>query len=99
MRMTALAGLIMGMIVGTIEAFVIRRAAEAAAFWAMMTACAWSAGAALAFLLGSIAMIKPDLSATTIAIVGVTAKLLMGAMAGLITLPALEQLKPRQRAS
>jgi hypothetical protein len=97
--MTAFAGLIMGTIVGTIEALVIRRVSEAAAFWAMMTACAWSAAAVLAFVLGSLAMMQPGLSDTVIAIVGAVAKLAMGAMAGLITLPALKQLKPRQQAS
>ena len=97
--MTAFAGLIMGTIVGTIEALVIRRASEGAAFWAVMTACAWSAGAVLAFVLGSLVLMKPDLSDTTIALAGAAAKLAMGAMAGLITLPALKQLKPRQQAS
>jgi hypothetical protein len=93
----AVMALIMGLVIGSIEGLVLRRVADGAGRWALMVGLAWSAGIVLlvTFFAAADALL-PGASAATLAVLGAVAKLALGALTGLITLPALRHLRPRQ---
>ena len=95
--MASIAGLIMGLIFGTVEALVVQRVADGAMVWALMTGAAWSAGTVLMMAVGGVMLLYPGLSPAAIAIVGAATKIAGGAIVGLVTLPALKGLRPRDR--
>ena len=93
----AVMALVMGLVIGSIEGLVLRRVAGGAGRWALMVGLAWSAGIVLLMTFFAAAdALLPGASAATLAVLGAVAKLALGALTGLITLPALKHLKPRQ---
>lgn len=96
--MSGIAGLIMGLIFGTVEALVVRRAADGAMVWALMTGAAWGVGTMLMMGVGGLMMLYPGLSPALVAVVGGATKIAGGAVVALVTLPALKGLRPRQSA-
>jgi hypothetical protein len=93
--MCALLGLLMGLVVGTIEALVLRRAADGAICWALLTAVAWSAGITVVFVAGRVMLMAPGLSMNAMMALGALTKLVVAIVVAAITLPALRQLQPR----
>ena len=94
----AVMALIMGLVIGCIEALVLRRVSEGAGYWALMVGAAWSAGLVLLMVFFAIAhALMPGASAATLTVLGAVAKLALGALTGLVTLPALKKLKPRHQ--
>jgi hypothetical protein len=91
----SIAGAMMGLVVGTLEALVLRRAAQGAAYWVIWSAVAWSAGIALIFLAGGVMLTVGGLSPVTLVVLGAATKLLAGAVFGVLTLPALKHMQPR----
>ncbi len=88
-------GAIFGLLVGSLEALVIRRSAEGAGLWVLMTMVAWSA--ALSFLVvSSLLLVKLDpMSATMSMATGFALKFASALLIGLLTLPALLAMTPR----
>jgi hypothetical protein len=89
------ASLIVGLIFGAIEAMVIRRAADGAIAWALITAVGWSAGTVTLIAVGGAVMLYPGHSPAATAVLAGMAKIAGGAVVALATLPALKQLRPR----
>lgn len=97
--LSLISGTVVGVAIGAIEALVIRRAADGAAYWAVWMAVAFSASMAVVLAIGTAMLMVPDLSATTIMAIGVVAKLLVGLLMGALTLPALLHITPRTPGS
>ena len=94
----AVMALIMGLVIGGIEALVLRRVAAGTGFWALMVGAAWSAGLVLLMVFFvAVDALMPGASAVTLAVLGAVAKLALGALTGLVTLPALKNLRPRHQ--
>jgi hypothetical protein len=66
----------------------------------LMVGVAWSAGLVLLVtFFGAVNALMPDASAATLAVLGAVAKLALGALTGLVTLPALRNLRQRHQAA
>jgi hypothetical protein len=91
----SIASLIVGLLFGALEAMVIRRAADGAIVWALMTGLGWSVGTVTLIAVGGAVLIYPGLSPVAMAVLAAVAKIAGGAVVALATLPALKQLRPR----
>jgi hypothetical protein len=90
-----LLGTVIGLAIGAIEALVLRPVADGAGCWMVWSAIAWAAGMALVLGVGATVLVLPGLSATAQLLLGVATKIVVGTVVGALTLPALQQLKPR----
>lgn len=88
-------GAIIGLLVGGLEALVIRRAAEGSGLWVLMTMVAW--GALLGMLVtSSLLLVTFGATSGMAAIVGgVALKFASALLLALLTLPAVLQITPR----
>jgi hypothetical protein len=88
-------GAIVGLLVGGLEALVIRRAAEGAGLWVLMTMVAW--GAVLAMLTSSSMLLVTFGATSGMAAIagGVALKFASALLLALLTLPAVLHITPR----
>jgi hypothetical protein len=91
----SIASLVMGLVIGAIEALVLRRAATGAGVWAMMSAVAYAAGAIVLALGSSLVLLQPELGAVTMLFATLVVRILMQGTIGLVMIPALGSLQPR----
>lgn len=95
LMVSTVAGGIFGLLVGTLEALVIRRAAEGAGLWVLMSAVAWSAAVSL-LVTSSLLMVKLDPMSSAMAVAaGFAMKFASALLIALLTLPALLAITPR----
>ena len=88
-------GAIFGLLVGSLEALVIRRAAEGAGLWILMNMVAWS-GALSMLVTSSLLLVKAaPMSATMIVAVGFAMKITSALIIAVLTLPAVLYITPR----
>ncbi|MBM3530130.1 MAG: hypothetical protein FJX62_18765 [Alphaproteobacteria bacterium] len=100
-----IAGALLGAVFGTVEALVIRRAAQGALLWVVWMAAAYSVDIAVLYsasvlalqTLGATALTTTSLAASA-ALVGVM-KIFAGLILALVTLPALKALRPHHQVA
>ena len=94
----AFAGVAYGIVIGVVEAFVLRRAAQGLFAWILISGLAW-AGGLLVMMTGAMLLLsRPDLSPFEMGAIGVLTSLLKAFVVGLLMLPALRVLTPKLRA-
>lgn len=91
----SVASLVMGLVVGTIEALVLRRVATGAGVWAILSSVAFAAGAIVLALASSLVLLQPGLGAATLLFATLAIRILMQATVGLVMIPGLRSLQPR----
>lgn len=88
-------GAIVGLLVGGLEALVIRRAAEGAGVWVLMTMVAWAAMIAM-LMMSSVLLLTLGATTGMAALAGgVAMKFASALLMALLTLPAVLQITPR----
>lgn len=95
LMVTTIMGAMFGLLVGSLEALVIRRAAEGAGVWIVMSMVAWSAALSL-LVVSSLLLVKIDpMSSMLMMAAGFAMKLVSALVIAVLTLPALLAITPR----
>jgi hypothetical protein len=91
----SIASLVIGLIIGTIEALVLRRVATGGGVWAMLSSVAFAAGAIVFALGSSLVLLQPGLGEATMLLASLVLRILMQGTVGLVMIPGLRSLQPR----
>ncbi len=91
-------GFVFGLLVGSVEALVLRKVARGGGQWIKWSGFAWGGAMVAVYATGLIAVKNPQLSIASLAVLSVVMKIAQGLMIGAATLPALERLEPRYQA-
>lgn len=94
---TLIAGLVLGTVFGMVEALVIRRAAQGALLWVVWMAVAFSVAISVAYTISVVTLQTLGESVLTNALLIAAMKVVAGLILALLTLPALNALKPRHQ--
>lgn len=91
---STIAGALFGLLVGSLEAIVIRRAAEGTGVWILASMIAWSA-ALTALVSSSLLLVQVDPASPSMLVAGFAMKIVSALIVALLTLPALLAITPR----
>ncbi len=91
----AVLGLIFGLVIGAIEALVLRTVAHGTGQWIKWSGLAWGGAMLLVYVSGLVVLKNPDLSPFMLALLNGAIKISLGLVIGAATVPALTRLTPR----